>query len=306
LTDPMKNTPLEQLTDLEPGEREYLRESGKLFQLMSAQYSHCPAPSLLAAFQAEILPDDLKLALRQHIEHCRLCAKLIQDLAEVETSPLTTEEKWRIRARIPDVVHELKPRKMKTGFLLWAPTAAYAALALVILGSGFLTWHSLRQGSEPYVTSEQSIFRVEKAAIKLPITLTWRGESETNQVYIADLVYALEPYKTNHYTQAVKRLMPLTQRFPQGAEGYFYLGISQLMLGQDSVASTNLKQAEQLLAGQPSGVLAMDEVDWYWIVARIHAGHRLEAAGDLHKLCQTAGDYQTRACTGLKELSLKD
>jgi tetratricopeptide (TPR) repeat protein len=305
-TEPMKSTPFEQLTDLEPDEREYLSKTGKLFLSISAKHRQCPDPSLLAAFKANILTDDLTRALTRHTEHCRLCAKLAQDMAEIETSPLTAEEKGRIHVRVMNVIHETRTRVNKTGFRRWIPTAAYATLVLLILGSGIFTWRSLQQSHESYVTSDQSIFRVEKATVKLPITLTMRGEPSVNETYATALEYALEPYKSSQYAEAVKRLMPLTRRYPEGAEGYFYLAVSQLMLEQYSDASTNLKKAERLLAGQSSGVLAMDEVDWYWIVAQIHAGHRPEAAVELQKLCQTAGDYQTRACSGLKELSMQD
>jgi cytochrome c-type biogenesis protein CcmH/NrfG len=305
-TEPMKSTPFEQLTDLEPDEREYLSKSGKLFLSISAKHRQCPDPSLLAAFKANILTDELTRALTRHTEHCRLCAKLAQDMAEIETSPLTAEEKDRIHIRVKNVIHETRTGVNKTGFRRWIPTAAYATLVLLIMGSGIFTWHSLQQSHKSYVTSEQSIFQVEKATVKLPITLTMRGESNVNQTYATALEYALEPYKSNHYAEAVKRLIPLTQHYPEGAEGYYYLAVSQMMLEQYSVATKNLKRAEQLLAGQPSGVLSMDEVDWFWIVAQIHVGHRSEAEGELQKLCQTAGDYQTRACTGLKELSMKD
>jgi hypothetical protein len=305
-TEPMKSTPFEQLTDLEPDEREYLSKTGKLFLSISAKHRQCPDPSFLAAFKTNILTEDLTRALTRHTEHCRLCAKLAQDMAEIEISPLTAEEKDRIHNRVMNVIHETSTRVNKTGFRRWIPSAAYATLVLLILGTGLFTWRSLQLAHVSYVISEQSIFQVEKATVKWPITLTMRGEPNVNETYATALEYALEPYKSNHYAEAVKRLMPLTQHYPEGAEGYYYLAVSQMMLKQYSVASTNLIRAEQLLAGQPSGVLSMDEVDWYWVVAQIHAGHRSEAAGELQKLCHTVGDYQTRACTGLKELSMKD
>jgi TolA-binding protein len=169
-----------------------------------------------------------------------------------------------------------------------------------------LGWFHYNKSSKPQpqltakiVTSppKPSVLKLEKPAVELPPVLIWRG-SGSEQEFETDLSKALEPYKIEDYATAQRELETLVARYPRSPEVHFYLGVCQLFLGQNRDAAESLQKARESARGPLANRAA-----WYLSLAQIHEGNRAQALGTLKKLCGVAGEYQTRACAGLHELT---
>jgi TolA-binding protein len=136
---------------------------------------------------------------------------------------------------------------------------------------------------------------VEKAPVKLPASLlVWRGEGSG---YAADLGRAIALYRAEEYSDAAQQLQAVVTKYPDAPEAHFYLGVSQLLLGRPSEATTNLQRASEL----DRGSLA-DEIRWYLALARVKSGNAASALIELRDLCGKVGEYSERACAGIREI----
>jgi TolA-binding protein len=141
------------------------------------------------------------------------------------------------------------------------------------------------------------ILQLDRPAAVSPPALIWRG-AKPEQGLDEGLRSALDLYRKGDDDAARALLETLTVNYPNSAEPFFYLGICQLFLGQNTEAVTSLRRSRQL-ATEPLA----SEAAWYLSVALVREGNRSQAAEILKQLCQSPGSYQTRACAGLDELS---
>ncbi len=276
--------------DFDLQEREFLRERG------GSAAAGCPPPDLLRAARADAVPEDLRVALERHLEGCRICQMLDRDLESLGDS-IGAEERKRIDARVYGEFREARRRRR---WWVWTlvPAAVVATVVLLLLWTHIPARNSAENVSPRAPAATSTVFAVEPARINVPIPLVMRGSSRTSQAYLDDLMAALAPYRVGHYAQAVHKLQRLVQKYPRSAEAPFYLGVSQLLEGQNSSARESLERVLTLAEGPLRA-----EATWYLALTYVRAGQNPRAAALLEGLCRSPNEYQSRACTGLKELS---
>ncbi len=290
--------------DFSPEEQAFL-EAVKLGD--AKEPAVCPRPAELRAFESGVLPDSARVSIEEHVRHCGICQTMLRDLAEVGLANATREEASRIRAR---VFAEAAPKSVRPGtsWSLWSLprlVPVFAVALVVLIG---VNWFYLEQRSRQKTAANASIrasakppvpevFQLDRPAAALPPVLIWRG-ANPDQGLNAGLKEALDLYRSGNDGAARSRLEALAARYPRSAESYFYLGISQMFLRQDSAAIPSLQKARQL-APEPLA----SEASWYLSVALVRGGDRSQATDILKNLCQSSSSYQKRACTGLEELS---
>ena len=293
----MANEPKQRWSDLEPYEMDFLEELS-----VSPSSAGCPPPQLVRAFNADVLPKNLKGSVQRHVEGCRVCQNLARDIGEVDAA-LSPEEQLRIRGHIFDKVHRRGRSPSRRLFWALIPALGVAAMIILVIWTHFPPQNPVRKIASAISTPDAAVapatvFVLEKANVEMPIPLVMRGASENRQADVAGLIRALEPYQAGDYTEAIKRLEPLAQKYPRAAEVPFYLGVSLLFEGKNSEAAKNLERAETLSTGQLAGASR-----WYLAIANIRSGRPDEAVVPLQGLCDAPGEYHARACSGLKELS---
>jgi hypothetical protein len=285
-------------SDLEPEEQAFLKEAGEPI----GGHPACPPPELLRVFHGRVLSETLASRIEEHVERCQVCQLLSRDFSEVD-APLRPEEEARIRARV------FKPVSRCARWLgqrvFWQLLPALAAVALIVA----MVWvNTARQNrarriasspfSQPPSLLVSPVFALEKPPAILNVPLLMRGVSRGRQAPAAALFFALKPYQSGNYAEAMERLEPLMRKYPQNAEIPFYLGASALLEGNNAAAVENLNRAVALARG-----LLARESQWYLAVADVRAGQTAKDGSILQRLCESAGAYQKRACAGFANLS---
>ncbi len=259
----------------------------------------CPPPELLQASHMGTLPTPVQERVARHLERCVVCQALGDALDDPSVGEITPDERDRIRARIRTGLGESAPTFGRSRW--WLPAAA--AVALVAIGS-VLVWQT--RNTPPRIARDvrqpdaPSVFQLEKPAIhaRAGTDLVWRGSPDS--VEAGDLARALEPYRTNDFAEAARRLRAFVSRHPQSASGHFYLGVSELFRAADADAVTALENGERL--AKDDADLAR-ETAWYLALAYRRTGQRERAAGKLDALCRGGSVRAGQACAGLSELS---
>lgn len=287
----MASAPKQPRSDFDSDELDFLRKLG-----ISSESAGCPPPDLLRAVRADVVPEELKDGLRQHVRACRVCQILVADLEEIQL-PIDSEESQRIRDRVFIGIHRASSRSLRW---LWAaiPAAAVAAILLLVVWNRFPTRNSAHNNASPIPSATATVFALVPPKVTAPIPLVMRGASEDRETYLGDLTRGLAPYRAGNYAQAAKSLSALGQKYPTSPEIPFYLGVSLLMEGRNSDAANALQRTEALASGPLAGAS-----QWYLAIAEIRSAHADAAVAPLQDLCNRPGEYEARACAGLKELS---
>lgn len=286
----MTNAPKPRWSDFDPAERELLGRHGQTLDTNS-----CPPPDLLRAARSDAVPENLRLAVERHLEGCRVCQMLSSDLASLGDE-IRPQERKRVDAR---VYGEAREGARPLGrWWIWALVPA-AAAAIVLL----LIWtHLPGRNMAPSPTSAPplaaNVFALVPARIDVPVPLVMRGASQNSKNYLGDLMAALAPYQAGNYAQAAQKLEGLAEKYPRSAEVPFYCGVSLLFEGRNAAAAEKLQRAGTLASGRLGA-----ESRWYLAIAYIREGREAQAIPLLHDLCQEPGEYQSRACSGLGQLS---
>jgi hypothetical protein len=286
----MARVPKQPWSDLDSEEIDFLR---KLH--LSSGFTPCPPPDLLRSFRADVVPQDVKDLVQQHVQNCRVCQILADDLEEIE-APISSEERRRIRDR---VFNEVRHRGWSPSWRwVWAviPVSAVAAIILLFVWNRFPTQNSVHNNASAISSVTPSVFALKPPKVGAPIPLVMRGTSEGT--YLSELMRALEPYRAGNYEQAATSLNALAQKYPRSAEVAFYSGASLLMEGKNSEAADRLKRGAALADGRLAG-----ECRWYLAIAEIRSNDADEAVAPLRDLCDMPGEYQARACAGINELA---
>lgn len=259
----------------------------------------CPPPELVQASQMGALPPHVQESVARHVEHCVVCQALGEALDDPSVGDLTPDERDRILMHIRTGLGRSTPIFVRRP--LWLPAAA--VVALVAVGS-VLVWQS--RSAPPQIArgvqqpDAPTVFQLEKPAIpaRTGTELVWRGSPDSGAA--EDLTRALEPYRTDDFAEAARRLTALVSRHPQSASGHFYLGVIELFLAANADAVSALENAERLAKDDPD--LAR-EAAWYLALAYRQTGQRERAAGKLDALCRGRSARAGQACAGLSELS---
>lgn len=289
----MASAPKQPSSDFEPDELDFMEKLGGA----PLKFKGCPPPDLLRAARAVAVPEELKDAVQRHLRGCRVCQILAADLEQIQV-PISSEESKRIRDRI--FSEAPRPRPSRSRRWLWAvvPAAAVVAICLLIVWSRYPAKNSGRNNTSVISSATAAVFVLAPPKVSAPIPLVMRGASENREAYLSDLMRALAPYRTGNYAEAAKSLNALAQKYPTSPEVAFYSGVSLLMDGKNSDAARTLQRAETLASGPLGGAC-----QWYLAIAEVRSGHAEAAGSALQDLCNRPGEYQARACAGLKELS---
>lgn len=128
-------------------------------------------------------------------------------------------------------------------------------------------------------------------AITLPASLALivRGAAPEAEAFMTAFGAAMVAYREGRFDAAAVALERVTRRYPDIAEGWFYLGASRLLAGDAAGALAPLER------GRASTVLEA-EARWLHAVALERAGRGPEADQALSAMCAGDSPNRDRAC----------
>jgi tetratricopeptide (TPR) repeat protein len=295
--------------DFEPFEKAVPQDVQDFLNSFQTQRSHCPPLSLLRAANAGALPAELLSPLKDHVSACYSCQVLQADLTLLEPDTASPHQIQKILSRL----HQLDDTERKPKIWTWRKYSWWTAAGAVslILGAFLLFYqiqapvtppdqlnHSMALEKSPPSIMLPEIFRLDKPPIKLGMAaLVWRGSSTNQKQFLKDIAPALDAYRADNFTQALSLFIPLTRKYPNSGELFFYLGISQLFLGKYPESIISFQQSQHL-----SGDSLSDEVSWYSALACQRMGKKEAARTHLQRLCKGSSPFAARACAALKEI----
>jgi hypothetical protein len=214
----------------------------------------------------------------EHAALCQACRDEIADLRAVQASLRSSHGRGM-----------LSPR--------WVASLA-ASLVVVLAG-----WLALRgPGGDKSAAPSGGNMRggtlppgpaLEKLEVKLSAerALAYRGPGDRSSTFLDDLGAALQPYRSDDFGEAARRLGEVGAKHPRAVEPPLYQGVSLLLLDRPRDAIAPLERAFSL-AGD--GELRRD-AEFHLAIARLRAG---ESGGRevLVRLCAEEGPYRAKAC----------
>jgi hypothetical protein len=264
----------------------------------------CPPLELLRVHGQSVLPDEIESRLNIHLVQCQVCRMLLDDLSCINEPGLTQAARERIRKNVP-VPQTTSPARR---FRWYVASAIAASLALVAV---FLSSGRFQQKSSPQVptsptTNSEPVTQLNLQVAKLapPPTaesgLVFRGAVSGADPDADELAPAFAAYNKDDYSLAVSRFAKLASRFPRSDIPILYLGVSQLLEGDNAAAVESLAQAEQL--AKPS---RKDAATWYHAVAAVRV-HSPDAPLLFRSLCNRHDSpYAQQACAVSTQLGEK-
>jgi hypothetical protein len=284
--------------------RDFEREEERMAELLgkASRPAPCPPPDQLLALEEGVLPEDVAREIEVHIASCRLCEMLRSDLAEPSIAEPTLDQIARVRRRV-------KAGASSRGRLIVRYGAIAATLATVAILGSYLFRDYRRPASERIETVKlppefqktppiEYHLPLEKAPLKLPLPamVVLRGvENQENEAYLKELGAAMEPYRSDRFEEASRRLESLAGRYPAAVEPVFYLGVSRLLQNDLAGAATALEKARKI-----GGEALNDDIAWYLAVAYERSRGFEHAAPALKALCAGEGAYREAACAALR------
>jgi hypothetical protein len=246
----------------------------------------CPPLGILRAYTQSVLPEVGQLKVGEHLAQCPLCQIILSDLPSVEGQSLTRGAQSRIRENIPVPIQ--KPVR-------WYVVSAVAAgLAFVAI----LPFAGRHRPTAPQVAASA----VHVVPINLPIEklapppeakseLVFRGPASSTDPDAEELAPAFAAYDREDYKLAATRFDQLARRFPGSDIPILYMGVSQLLSGDDPSALESLTRADAI--AKPS---RKDAASWYHAAAAVRA-HSPDAPALLQALCRRDNSaYARQAC----------
>jgi hypothetical protein len=273
------------MSDFDEIEKAFVSERGPL--------AACPPLAMLHAHGQSVLPVETEARVGAHIASCALCQMLLRDLSSLEEQNLTQAAKNRIHSSIP-----VPGQRSAPGPLHWSILSAVAA-GLAIIAFFLYTGRNHRQPTQlTAVSAPQPAAQFHLQITKLPPPpttgpdLVFRGAISTADPDATELAPAFAAYNNNDYALAATRFASLAPRFPKSDIPILYLGVSQLLAGDNSAALASLTQADAI--AKPN---RKDAASWYHAVAAALA-HSPSAATLLQSLCsRNNSTYAQQACS---------
>ena len=268
-----------------------LRREGERLRTLRAG---CPSPELLVARATGALEPAVQLGLDAHLDSCDACRRLAADIGALNLASPEPATEARVRTRV------FGGRSTRAWLL---PVAAAAVLAGVAIG--WRVWPRAvpappedRTASavtpaveSPAVTNRVvALWEIAPAPVRVPLSTLGPTRSESAGAG-AGFIDALGPYQDGDYARATQTLSEWVRVSPASGEGYFYLGVSQLLTGEVRAAAASLARAQQLLPAP-----RRREAGWYQAAAEQRSGDVAAARARLRTLCAEPGAYQTEAC----------
>ena len=279
---------------------EFDAEEKDLASALSARKAACPPLDVLLAVGQDILPDEVEEAATAHIANCKLCSRLIADLATLPEAELTVSEQQRIASKLP------LAQKKRTGATMQV-ILSVAALVVLCVG-GLLVLRTYR--SQPTQTAEHppatpASPQAAVAEFTIPLTplaspqdaaIVTRGNHADAEPAMAELLPAFTAYNHADYGSAARQFEALAKAHPNNDTIQIYLGVSELYLGKNQEAHDAMRLAETKARSDAPRNAAR----WYLAIAasRLHSG---EARVLLQQLCDEQDPvYSTQSCALLK------
>lgn len=272
-------------------------DTGDIFPSAVLSNQYCPPLTLLRAYHESVLPSALSSDIAIHLSECPLCRTLLANLERVPKPALTSQERARIRSRLP------MPSLHAANWRWYAASIAAVALAFVAL---FIVFRQpmpqqkhashIAHATPPRTPTALPEPQLQIAKLALPAEfapgffLHGTHEAGTPQPAPEQLAPAFEAYGRNDYPLAAQRFSQLTSAFPFADIPLLYLGVTQLLLRQNTAALTTLTRANALAQGSRRDVAA-----WYHALAAVQV-RAPEASELLHKLCRHKSRYTQQAC----------
>lgn len=264
----------------------------------------CPPLELLRAHGQSVLPDEIESRVNTHLVECQVCRMLLDDLSCADEPGLTQVEHDRIRKKVP-VPQTTPPARRFRWYIASAIAASLAIVAVFLFSGRFQKKSSLQVSTSPatgYEPPTQLNLQVAKLAPPPPAesSLVFRGAVSGADPDADELAPAFAAYNEDDYSLAVSRFAKLTSRFPRSDIPILYLGVSQLLEGDNAAAVESLTQAEQL--AKPS---RKDAATWYHAVAAVRV-HSPDAPLLFRSLCNPHDSpYAQQACAVSTQLGEK-
>lgn len=254
----------------------------------------CPPLDLLRAHGQSVLPEKAEAEVGHHLAQCPVCQMLLSDLSSLDEQNLTHPARNRIRTNIP------VPRQESTAnrFRWYIISAVAASLILVAfwLSSGRLHRVSTTQSAASPAPSTQTMADLQIAKLAPPqeaeAGLVFRGAVSDSEPDATELAPAFDVYNKGDYPLAAIHFRQLASRFPKSDVPVLYLGVSQLLAGDNSSALESLTKADAL--AKPSH---KDAASWYHAAAAVRA-QSADAGALLQSVCSRRGSpYSQQACS---------
>lgn len=282
--------------DWDHDEREALTGFERDVEAMRARHARDPEIELLRAAEAEVLPDDLQSAAAGYLAADRWSRALVDGFNDPSIS-LDRADQSRLLDRIRRDVSVSKRQRASWWWLMpsFAASAAGIVAVLSVIDSGVPSAPS-QATNQPVATETPRpapvyVLALEKPEVKLSAAaLTWRGGSSTGDL-LADLKPGLDAFRRDDYAGAQKALAGLTEKYPLSVEVLFYLGVSQLYLGETREALGNFIKAVPLADASFAA-----DVMWYGAVAEERLGNNDAARTALTNLCRGTSARGPAAC----------
>lgn len=289
----MANTPAD---GWDHDEREALSGFARELDSWRARHAHDPEVELLRAAEAEVLPDDLQSAGTKYLAANRWSRTLVDGLNDPSVS-LDRADEARLFDRIR---HEAAAatRRRRSWLWQWPSLAAAAAgiIAVVWVMRPGVTLEPTQTTNRPAAVETPRpapvyALALEKPDVKLsPAALTWRSAGGRGDL-TTDLKSGLDAFRRDDYAGTRRALADLTAKYPSSVEVLFYLGVSQLYLGEHQQALDSFTKAAPLA----DATFAAD-VAWYRAIADERLGNKDAARAALTSLCRGTSARGPAAC----------
>jgi TolA-binding protein len=230
---------------------------------------------------------------------------LLSDLASSDEQNFTEMMRERIRKNI-----QLTSQKSgATRFRWYLVSAVAASLAIVAL---FLSAGRLRQKTTPSQIASSLVASPEPAPqMNLEVSklappseakpgLVFRGAISSTEPDAREMESAFAAYNKADYPLAATRFGQLATRFPKSDIPVLYMGVSQLLLGDNSLALQSLAKADVMAKSN-----RRDAASWYHAVAAVRT-HSADAPALLQSLCRRdRSAYAQEACSASHQFGEK-
>lgn len=264
----------------------------------------CPPLESLRAHGQSVLPDEIETRVNTHLAECPVCRMLLDDLSCIDEPGLTRAARERIRKKVPVPQTTSRARRFRW-YVASAIAASLALAALFLFSDRFQQKSSLQVSTSPTTRSEPlTQLDLEVAKLAPPPTdesgLVFRGTVSDADPDADELAAAFAAYNRDDYSLAASRFAKLAGRFPHSDIPILYLGVSQLLEGDNTAAVESLAHAEQL--AKPS---RKDAATWYHAVAAVRV-HSPDAPLLFRSLCNRHdSSYAEQACAVSTQLGEK-
>lgn len=271
------------------------RDEQELVSLV--ELPRCPDAALLYAVHEGVVTEGKAAEVSAHLEHCEVCRTLFADLEAIGFGTPTELESVAIRKRIEKHAPRAFAPAAEAPWLRrnwWVPAFAMAACAVVAV---LLLRTTHTNPPAPQISQVQTPAVPDIPLEKLPIhvdasaLLATRGGNNRGPSG-PELARALAQYQKDDHVAAAQLLKGLAAKYPEDGTVRLYLGVSELFLGQNDTAASDLAVATKSNEGA-----RLADAQWYLVVADFRLKSVEAALPLLNELCETKNSYTTRACT---------